>query len=100
MEVDLFILTDGTLRFLYYDALKPLLNGEVVFKRASHVDPEVTPDGPRWFADLAPSNGPKLGPFETRDAALDAEVEWLVANHLHKISTIPKAQAENKEKII
>lgn len=30
-----------------------------------------------WWADLLPSNGPVLGPFESRQEALDAEVAWL-----------------------
>ncbi len=30
-----------------------------------------------WWADLLPSNGPVLGPFDTRTEALDAEVAWL-----------------------
>ena len=34
----------------------------------------------RWFADLAPVGGPRLGPFPRRGAALNAESEWL---HMH-----------------
>lgn len=33
-----------------------------------------------WWADLLPSNGPVLGPFNTRTEALDAEVAWLREN--------------------
>lgn len=36
-----------------------------------------------WWADLQPSNGPVLGPFETRQEALDAEVAWLRVNLFH-----------------
>jgi hypothetical protein len=50
--------------------------------RASQVQPEPTPDGVRWHADLSPVGGPKLAGFETRQAALDAEVEWLNTNRL------------------
>ena len=39
-------------------------------RRASHVEPDA--DG-RWWADLSPVAGPRLGPFEVRSAALDAE---------------------------
>lgn len=35
-----------------------------------------------WWADLLPSNGPVLGPFATRDAALAAEATWLEANRI------------------
>jgi len=31
----------------------------------------------KWFADLLPSGGPVLGPYDTRDDALAAEVVWL-----------------------
>lgn len=42
---------------------------------------EPTVDG-RWTADLSPVAGPTLGPFNTRRAALDAEVAWLIKNRL------------------
>lgn len=48
--------------------------GECSIRRASHVEPGTDGD---WYADLSPVNGPKLGPFEQRQEALDAEVEWL-----------------------
>ena len=35
-----------------------------------------------WYADLAPSNGPKLGPFTNRLEAIEAEVLWLTSNSL------------------
>jgi len=35
-----------------------------------------------WWADCSPSSGPVLGPFTDRDAALQAETEWLHANHI------------------
>ena len=61
---------------VYDDALRGLLAlGPAAIRRASHVEP--TPDG-RWTADLGPMEGPVLGPFETRAAALDAERAWLV----------------------
>jgi hypothetical protein len=86
MEVDIVILADGTVKFLYYDELKPLLSiGNVDVRRASHVDPERLENGDlKWFADLSPVNGPKLGPFETRNEAIDAEVVWLTENYLNK----------------
>lgn len=46
-------------------------------KRASHV--EATPDN-KWEADMGPSGGPVLGPFNRRSEALRAEVEWLETN--------------------
>jgi hypothetical protein len=66
---------NGTIKLIYCDDLRGLLqDGRVEIKRVSHVEP--TADG-RWTADLSPINGPVLGPYEMRQAALDAEVEWL-----------------------
>jgi hypothetical protein len=71
-----WIRPDGAVRFLYEDALRELhALGQPTIRRASHVEP--TPDG-QWTADLGPMEGPVLGPFETRAAALDAERAWLV----------------------
>jgi hypothetical protein len=50
------------------------LLGELCVRRASHVEPD---DVGRWWADLAPVDGPKLGPFPLRSQALQAEVAWL-----------------------
>jgi hypothetical protein len=70
-----WIRPDGTVRFVYDDALRGLLAlGQPTIHRASHVEP--TPDG-LWTADLGPMYGPLLGPFETRAAALDTERAWL-----------------------
>lgn len=63
----------GRLRFVWSDSARELLmlgNGSI--ERASHVEP--TADC-RWTADLAPIGGPVLGPFETREEALTAEVD-------------------------
>jgi hypothetical protein len=92
---------DGTMKFVYDDKLKGLMeHGKATIKRASHVDPteELTEEAKqwirnssvvcpgdelsefhpcRWWADMLPSGGPVLGPFPTRQAALDAEVEWI-----------------------
>jgi hypothetical protein len=71
----------GRLRFVYRDELQPLLAlGTATIRRASHVEPDADH---RWWADLAPSGGPLLGPFETRQAALDGEVAWLQREGLH-----------------
>jgi len=37
---------------------------------------EPTSDG-RWTVDLSPVNGPRLGPFPLRSAALATELQWL-----------------------
>ncbi len=64
-----------------YDELIPLAAlGAVVIRRASHVEP--SSDG--WYADLSPVQGPKLGPFALRSAALQAESDWL-ERHLQDV---------------
>ena len=76
-----------TVRAIYSDALLGVFDalGSVVVKRASRVEPAV---GGGWIADMAPSKGPVLfehtdsekkvtRSFRTRQAALDAERQWL-----------------------
>lgn len=70
----------GEITFIWDDNLRGLLRlGESKIERASHVEP--TPGG-QWEADMSPSKGPLLGPFDTREEALKAEVEWLERNNL------------------
>jgi hypothetical protein len=42
-----------------------------------------------WTADLAPVNGPVLGQFPTRSAALAAELDWLRRHWLCPTSAAP-----------
>lgn len=76
----------GTTRFLYDDGLASLLTqGEATVRRASHVEPADPGDPSQgWTADMAPSGGPVLGPFPTRQAALDAEAVWLLDRKLQR----------------
>jgi hypothetical protein len=73
------VATDGTMRMLYAESFPLSDFGRVTIRRASHVEP--TDDG-QWMADMQPVNGPQLGPFATRSAALAAEVAWLESNIL------------------
>lgn len=69
------ICPEGDLIMIYQDPVKMFLDlGSSVIKRASHVEPD---NGGAWTADLGPINGPVLGPFDTRQEALVAEVKWL-----------------------
>ena len=71
----LSITPDGELRFLFDDALTPLLHlGEATIRRASYVEPR----GTSWYADLSPVGGQVLGPFALRSEALAAEAAWLL----------------------
>ncbi len=74
----LIVTPQGVVRCLYDEAIDLTALGTPSIHRASHVEPD---DGGRWWADLGPMGGPKLGPFPLRSAALDAERQWL-ENHL------------------
>ena len=77
--MQLVIDCQGQVRCLYDEALDLAALGSVSIRRASHVEPD---EQGRWWADLAPVEGPRLGPFERRSAALDAERQWLEINRL------------------
>ncbi len=72
--MDLLIQVSGTVRCVFGEEIDLGQLGQLSIRRGSHVEP--TPDG-QWTADLAPVQGPLLGPFPTRTAALNAEVTWL-----------------------
>lgn len=78
-QLAIVITPHGAVRALYHDAVTLSALGPRRIVRASHVEPDQ--DG-AWWADLAPVAGPKLGPFELRSAALEAESLWLVTNQL------------------
>ena len=77
--MQLFIDPAGRTKCLYGEAIPLGELGQLTIRRASHVEPDETG---RWWADLSPSQGPHLGPFETRSAALLAEEEWLIVHVL------------------
>lgn len=76
MNISLLVAPDGTLEFIYNDSLRPLFDlGRPEIRRASFVEP--TANG-QWAADMSPvAAGVILGPFVTRQEALDAETAWL-----------------------
>ncbi len=65
--MELVISPHGQVRCLYSETIELAALGALTIQRASHVEPDA--DG-RWFADLSPSDGPLLGPFERRSDAL------------------------------
>ena len=75
--MELVISPLGQVRCVYDEAIDLTQLGELTIRRASHVEPD---DQGRWWADLAPVEGPKLGPFDRRSSALDSEREWLEVN--------------------
>ena len=76
------LLPNGTVRCVYKDELRPVLDemGLMTIRRASHVEPN---ENGEWVADLEPVGGPLLGPFRLRTVALHAEWEWLQENLPH-----------------
>jgi hypothetical protein len=64
----------GQITCLYGEALDLAALGSLQIRRASQVEPD---EQGRWWADLKPVQGPRLGPFRRRSEALTAEVAWL-----------------------
>lgn len=77
----LTIQPDGTLTGIYSEQFDLGEIGRATVRRASHCEPD---EAGRWWADLSPSGGPKLGPFAKRSESIAAEVEWL-EKHLHTL---------------
>lgn len=77
--MELFITTTGLVRALYDETISVKALGSVRITRASHVDVDAVGN---WWADLAVSQGPVLGPFADRSAALQAEQDWLTQHVL------------------
>ena len=77
------VVREGEIRFIHQDDLAEAFQaGKFVTRRASHVEP----GNGGWNVDLRPVNGPVLGPFHRRDAALEAEANWL----RQRLTPIPK----------
>ena len=72
--MELFIDSRGDAQFIYDETLDLQALGPLAIARASYVEPDRQG---RWTADLAPSDGPLLGPFSRRTEALEAELAWL-----------------------
>ena len=77
--MQLIVTPRGEVRCLYSEQLDLSALGRLSIHRASHVEPG---DNGIWYADLAPVNGPRLGPFDRRSDALQAEVAWLESHWL------------------
>jgi hypothetical protein len=75
--MELVVSPSGRVRCRYAEAIDLNELGKLVIRRASHVEPDQ--DG-RWWADLAPVGGPRLGPFGFRSEALRAEAGWIDNN--------------------
>lgn len=82
--MQLVVTADGTARFVYAETVDLRSLGLTVIRRGSYVEPD---DMGCWLVDLAPVDGPKLGPFPKRSDALTAEVAWLQEHWL--IPSVP-----------
>lgn len=82
--MEMIIDSEGTVRCVYDEMVDLCSLGQLHITRASHVEPDE--QGNCW-ADMSPVNGPKLGPFEKRSEALEAEREWLLIHVLRQTST-------------
>ena len=72
--MELLIRPGGQIRCVYGEAIDLHELGQLHIMRASTVEPD---EHGHWWVDLAPVQGPRLGPFRHRRQALDAEQEWL-----------------------
>jgi hypothetical protein len=65
-QTELVVGVDGGMRCIDDEALDLREIGKLRITRASHVEPDA--EG-YWWAEMAPSGGPVLGPFRTRTEA-------------------------------
>ena len=72
--MQIVIKPSGVFISIYSDSMDYGEFGKPQIRRASHVEPDATG---HWFADLSPVDGPTLGPFDKRNEAIDAELEYL-----------------------
>jgi hypothetical protein len=72
--MELLIRPGGEVRCVYGEAIDLHALGPPQITRASSVEPD---EQGRWWSDLSAVQGPRLGPFQLRTQALDAEQEWL-----------------------
>ena len=72
--MQILIQPDGAMRYLYDETLDLQELGQLHIERGSYVEPNTAG---QWTANLSPVNGPLLGPFPNRSAALSAEHDWL-----------------------
>ena len=79
-QMELVVDAGGSVRCIYDEELELRELGKLQITRASHVEPDA--EG-CWWADMGPVDGPMLGPFGSRSAALAAERQWLITQGRH-----------------
>lgn len=91
--MELVISAGGVVRCIYEEAVDLTALGAVEIRRASHCEPDAAG---AWWADLAPVDGPKLGPFSRRSAAVAAEVQWLSEHVLQGSNSNPSGEPNER----
>ena len=76
----------GVVHCVYAEAIDLSVLGAMQIRRASHVEPDANG---RWWADLSPVGGPRLGPFGLRSQVLHAERQWLDEHWLSRSRCSP-----------
>jgi hypothetical protein len=76
----------GNIRCLYNEAIEVQDLGQLLIRRASYVEPDTHGE---WHVDFKPLNGPQLGPYRSRQSALQAEESWL---ETHWLTTLAVAE--------
>ena len=69
----------GGVKAIYSDGFNWQALGRPTIQRASQVEPDHLG---LWWANLAGSGGPRIGPFGRRADAIAAEVAWLEKHRL------------------
>jgi hypothetical protein len=77
--MQLVITPSGAVRCVYSEEIDLTALGSPTITRASHVEPD---QQGQWWAELSPVAGPRLGPYQLRSQALDAERQWLESSWL------------------
>ena len=72
--MQLLISPQGTVHCVYSEAIDLATLGRLAISRGSYVEPDAAG---QWLVDLSPVQGPMLGPFAQRSAALESEADWL-----------------------
>jgi len=72
--MNLVITQTGQVRTVYDETIDLSKLGQLDIRRGSHVEPDA--EG-KWTVDLSPVGGPRLGPYDRRSEALEAEHQWL-----------------------
>ncbi|WP_417379065.1 hypothetical protein [Gimesia sp.] len=80
----LMISPQGTVHCIYAEAIDLATIGRLTISRGSYVEPNVAG---QWLVDLSPVDGPQLGPFAQRSAALKSETNWLEQHWLPPTSS-------------